>query len=342
MHIQQKHAPDKERLEILLAITIAFNKRKAHLATSDDDFTNSKDELMLILSALNESDLAAITEKIEFYESLETEERQLWQARVLNRIHKNYERLDKDVHFTHIAEVLRDEPKYLQTYILQHLTQELTFDISSVLDLKIDVEKSKNQVSIGANLKELVRRNFLSRFVSREDLPKIKPLALLSGNELLYLLQQLGRNEIAFVCRGIKEIENLAPFLRQFETADAQAIVAQMSNLRSIEKIRVDIAELLVKEAWQTESDQTLVVQLIGLYKLAAALVSVDTMNLRYTTQKMPVNLAAKLAKRLEFIAEKPLDSDVVTDEINEINASEVETVAAQILLERVKEAQTI
>ena len=110
---------------------------------------------------------------------------------------------------------------------------------------------------------------------------------------------------------------------------DSQAILEQMANLRTVEKKRLDKAEALIKDVWAYEKDPALIVQLIGLTKLSAALSVSDEMSTRYLTQKLPINLAAKIYENIQSIAHEQSDC--------EMYQNEAETLAARILLEKIK-----
>ena len=327
-------------MEILLAMALTFNRQpEAELSTGDIEPNEPNEtepaaasileQVSSVLSALNDADLTEIREKIGLYENLDEAEKRQWQARVLSRVNNQNLRLDKDVHYTQVAEVLRPEPNYICGFILGNLSEEMRQNIVSNLDFPARGFETK--AFVNNNLEQLLRRRFLTRFVTREELSELKPLAMLSGSDILKMLQQLGRSEIALVCRGIKEIENLAPFLRQFPAQDAQIIVEEMVKLRSVERRRIDKAETLVHEAWQSETDSTLVVQQIGLRKLAAAFAFSDDCEIRFTLQKLPFNLSEKLRKMLA--------DDVNEPDFVRAAEAEVEAVAARILLEKAPNA---
>jgi hypothetical protein len=335
----------QERFDVLLAMGIAFSKRASDVTNNSDETANdSKKEtisesISQVFESLETENLASLRKKIEEYEALSPEEKKHWQSRILKRIKTSGARLDKDVHYTQIAEVLKGEPIYIRNFILKHLPGAMVASVNSVFDSK----SSNNQtepargVAVHPNIEALLRQRFLSNFVVQEDLSEVKPLSLLSGKNLLLLLQQLGRDEIAIVCRGIKDIENLASFLRMFDPVDAQAIVERVATLRTIEKKRINKAESLVKEIWQSEINPSAIVQIIGIHKLAAALACKNDLSVRYTMQKLAVDLALKLHERVDEVCEKIQNSDVLEKELAEIFASEVETAAARLLLDQMQ-----
>lgn len=316
---------NQDRLEVLLAMAVALYQ------TKNPEFSESEsvqEPIAEMLSALSADDLRAAREKLEYYDALTAEEKRLWQARVLNRVKNRKLTIDKDVHYTQIADFLSSEPNYIGDFILHKLSPEMAANVALILDRKlIPNDASKN---IDANLENLVRRRFLSNFAARENLFEMKPLLLIASGDLLEFIQRLGQNEIAFVCRGVKEVESLAPFLRRFDPLDSQAILEQMASLRSVKKMRVDKAESLVKQVWANEKDPALIVQLIGLVKLAAALSGLDKTSARYLTQKLPINLAVKINQNLRMI-----DYDQSDFEIYE---NEAETLASRILLEKMEQ----
>jgi hypothetical protein len=321
MNTTAMQSDNQDRLDVLLAMAIAFNQQKKESNAEQDSILS---EVLSDLSALNEKDLSAAREKLGYYDALTDEEKRLWQARIIGQI-ANHHRLDKDVHHTQVAKVLSVEPDYVADYIIQRLSPEMAVEVAA------DLERSSFQPallnSVHTDLESLLRRRFLSNFVGREDLYEVKPLAMLSGEDVLDLVQRLGRSEMAFVCRGVKDVESLAPFLRRFEPEDSQAILELMADLRTVEKKRLDKAEVLIKQAWVAEKHPTLVIQSVGLTKLAAALCDSDELTVRYTLQKMPVILAQKVKEKIEQWRKKADNT--------EIYQNEVETTAARILLDK-------
>lgn len=337
----------QERFDVLLVMGIAFSKRELDVANNSaegaKDFRDEtiSEKISQIFETLETENLASLQKKIQEYEALTVEEKKQWQVRILKRIKTSGARLDKDVHYTQIAEVLKREPVYIRKFVLKHLPGAMVASVNSVFESENQNNEEQSARSNGAavhpNIENLLRQRFLSNFVVQEDLSEVKPLALLSGKNLLSLLQQLGRDEIAIVCRGIKDIENLASFLRMFDPVDAQAIVERVATLRTIEKKRIDKAESLVKEVWQSEIDPSLVVQLIGIHKLSGALACKNDLSVRYTTQKLAVDIAQKLHNRFESICQKIQNSNLLEKELAEIFASEVETAAARLLLDQMQ-----
>lgn len=318
----------QDRLEVLLAMAIALHQIK-NIELAEDN--NSQETVADLLSALGSEDLRAVREKLEHYDALTAEEKRLWQARVLNRIKNHKLTLDKDVHYTQIAEFLRTEPDYIGDFILQKLSPEMSENVALILDRK-PAQDTANK-SVNPDLENIIRRHFLANFAAREKLFEIKPVLLIASSDLLEFIQRLGQNEIAYVCRGVKDVESLAPFLRRFDPLDSQTILEQMSGLRTIEKKRVDKAESLVRQVWANEKDPALIVQLIGLVKLAAALSGMDETSARYLTQKLPVNLATKIDQNMQTVEHD--QSDI------EMYENEAETLAAQILLEKMEQTMS-
>lgn len=331
MNSPNKKFARQERLEILLAMTVAALMRKKIEASenAEQNIVNAA-EILTNLSALQDEDMATMREKIGYYDALTDEEKRLWQTRILNKISNRSLRLDADVHHTQIAEVLAAEPDYLSDYIMQRLPPDITLEIAA--DLQLENFVLTPLKNINSELESLLRRRFLNNFVNREDLYELKPLAMLNREDVLDLVQRLGRIEMAFVCRSVKDVENLAPFLRRFEPEDSQAILELMADLRTVEQVRLDKAEQLIKQAWAAEKHPTLIIQSVGLNKLAAALCGSDEITVRYTLQKMPVVLAVKVSDKIARWRERDFDTEVYQ--------SEVETVSARILLDKMTQPE--
>jgi hypothetical protein len=149
-----------------------------------------------------------------------------------------------------------------------------------------------------------VRCEFLSRFVSADELLARTPLELLSGAELARLVRLLGVRETAVACRGIEAVEAVASFLRRFAHEDARAVAAHMRSLAEVDARRVAFAEQVVREALLGEDDPRAMLDRAGLRLLAVALAGAENrLRLRYTAQKLPVEAARWLEESARAVA---------------------------------------
>lgn len=178
----------------------------------------------------------------------------------------------------------------------------------------------------------VVRRAFLSHFVSAGELTRPTPLDLLPGIELARLIRLLGVRETALACRGIAAKEAVASFLRRFAAEDARAIATHIATLTSVEPQRIAFAEEIVREAIGGETEPGTMLDRAGLHLLAIALAGRDESQLRYTAQKLPLETARWLRETVEKTAATPPathgDGDHMRDMVRLV-ARETETLAA-------------
>src|SRR5262249_44580819 len=88
----------------------------------------------------------------------------------------------------------------------------------------------------------VVRRRFLSRFVTLHSLDTVTHLDLLSGRALAQLVRLLGVRETAVACRSVEAVETISSFLRRFAAEDACAIATHMAALTEVTPQRLGFA----------------------------------------------------------------------------------------------------
>jgi hypothetical protein len=177
----------------------------------------------------------------------------------------------------------------------------------------------------------IVRRVFLSNFVSLTDLSGPTPLDLLSGAELARLIRLAGTRETAVACRGIANVEAVGSFLRRFAVEDARAIAAHITTLTDIEPRRVAFAERIVHEALSGEPEVSAMLIRAGLQVLAVTLAGGGEARLRYTAQKLPVEVARWLYRMAEAAGAGEAAPDAERRALMRLVARETEALAARL-----------
>jgi hypothetical protein len=341
----------QERLEILLALAIASSEKELLSFNSEHNFLslNAKtnkicENAKSILNSLPQADFDRIANKISHYENWEEKEQNSWKFRILQRIQDRSFWLDKNIHHSHLAKVLENEPLTIQLFILQHLPSDIAHPIAISLGIfqqmkeSIKIQKNiKNKKNLFSNIEltTIVREKFLANFVAFEDIFVLEPLEYMSGNDILNIIYQLGVNEIAFACCGIKEIENLATFLRRFSEYTSQLIVDKLARFNKIEKKRISLAEAIIQEWWENANNNTSsLVGLIGFHKLARGLVFSDKQKIAYLKQKISVDLALQLDEDIKTSRIKLNASDENEKVWVEISSNELENISKQIFSE--------
>jgi hypothetical protein len=288
---------DSEHVDLLLALSLAFG---AGEGAEDADVAASRRSLF---AALEPSARQAVERRAEWHARLPPPKQGDWLAFVLGRARADgrLARLDEHIHPSHVAAALRAEPPRVRALVASHLPFALAPAVAA--------ESGVGGAGAGGDepapeVVEVVRREFLSRFVSAAELPAQTPLELLSGAELARLVRMLGVRETAVACRGIEAVEAVASFLRRFAPEDARAVAAHMRSLSEVDARRVAFAEQVVREALLGEDDPRAMLDRTGLRLLAVALAGPDDrLRLRYTAQKLPVEAARWLEESARAVA---------------------------------------
>jgi hypothetical protein len=341
----------QERLEILLALAIAFSEKET-LVTNNNEKNSTEpivskicESAKSILNSLPKNDFEKIVNKMTHYQNWSNQEQNSWKFRLLQRIQDRSYWLDKNIHHTHLGKVLKDEPTHIQLFILGHLPADLSHPIAVSLgifqQLQETVKPQKTQKSAkkqnlpNDELTMIVRQKFLSNFIAFEDIFVPRPLDYLSGDEILNIIYKLGVNEIAFACCGIKEIENLATFLRRFSEYTSQLIVDKLAKFNKIEEKRVNLAEQIIQEWWEKANNNTsALVGLIGFHKLARSMVLADSQQVIYLRQKLSIDLAEQFDDEYQTSLNKFNNSDEKEQVWVGISIYELEEIANQLFLE--------
>lgn len=345
---------DSERLDVLLALALAFNTGETAEARS------SSSAALASLSALPSTDMKALERRAKWHARLAPDEGARWLARTLSRAHQSTRerlaRIDEYVHPSHFIEALRAEPAPVQSLVLRHLPPVSIEFVAEALGVppptnerddddaaddyyprdqrghhhhgNINHDASQTTPKHGADaitdslitdspstrpsietpaksapqpdVVDVVRREFLSRFVAADSLRAPKNLDLLSGAQLARIVRLLGVRETAIACRGEAARESVAAFLRRFSPEDARSIAAHINALTHIEPARVLLSERLVHSAMSAENTPEAMLDQIGMSVLAFSLAERDDASRRYTAQKLPVEAAKELAAIVE------------------------------------------
>jgi hypothetical protein len=335
----------EERLDTLLALGIAFSERE----NSEDISSNTRK----FLAALPKNDLGKIENKLLNYENLTPEFRKAWKSRVLSRMQGTAPWLDKSIHHSHICEVLRLEPIHLQCFILSRLPSDIAEPIAIALGIFKDYrefvdknsKKRKNQPNTFTSKHTqkdptfLVRQTFLTNFVSFEEIYSPKPLDYLTGEELIQAIYLLGISEISLACCGIKEIESLATFLRQFSDYNSQLIVYNLGKFINIEKVDIIRAEVLIQHWWEkSDNDTSALIGFIGIHKLARAFSQIEEIQFVYAKQK----LSLQMTQKIDAVHREVIEKDSEEIELVEKAGIEFEEITTKMLTEKMEGKKTI
>src|SRR5262249_20072125 len=215
-------------------------------------------------------------------------------------------RLDQHVHPSQVAAALRIEPLRIQRLVLRHLPESLAE--STLALLGPDFRPMERQETapgqdatpvVHRDIVSIVKRNFLSQFVSASALGCLTPFDLLSTLQLMQLRRMLGIRETAIAYSDVASSEKVAGFLRRFAADDAHGISRQMAAIRAIPPERVSLAKMAIRQAIRKGLASKEILDQIGLQSMAMALAVGIPERARYTAQKLPVDTAQALLTHL-------------------------------------------
>jgi hypothetical protein len=343
----------------VLALVLAFGQDD-HLSGAGEEHV-AADPLDLV-SSLNPTSRQRISRRAEWYERLPRQKQLDWLAYVLGRGRETPRQLDEHVHRSHVIDVLRDEPPRVRELVASHLPPALGAAVAAELGLghhnneeigkrtessmprgtdrtlgvttlpdgaraRLSIEDANEGPS--PEVVAVVRREFLSRFVTRSELERVTWLEHKSGTELARLIRLLGVRETAVACRGIDRVEAVASFLRRFAPEDARAIAAHIATLTEVSSRRVAFAEQVVREALLAEPEPSAMLDRAGLRVLAITLAGAENhARLRYTAQKLPIEVARWLEEMAEEGVRQLTSDEADARELSRQVAREAESVA--------------
>ena len=337
---------DSMRIDTLLALALNFDRDDsgATMPAGDEagEASSSNTCVEQLLSVLGEADRQAAQRRAHWYKKLEPHKQSQWLGHTLGRIGAETAQLDEHVHPSHIVEVLREEPPRVQETVLRNLRPVLAVTCAAALHVERQnhfqpaPSANPNASSAGSQTRRdasgeamplpeintLVRRTFLSHFVSASDLYHPTDFDLLLDVEVARLVRVLGVRETAVACRGIEQMDDIGSFLRRFAAEDARAIATHLSRLTEIEQPRVAFAHGLVQEALSLSDEPEAMLDHLGLRLLAIVLTKRDKVCVAYTTQKLPL-LAARAIYEMVADSENRFDPQIVRQ-----LARETETIA--------------
>lgn len=289
---------EPERIDTLLALSIAFghdapaNGVRAHALNAEEEADETTQ--FGLFDALNNAARQSLERRGQWYAKLAPDKQSHWLARTLARANNSRAQLDEHVHPSHILEALSDEPPRVRALILRYLPPSFAAACASAFD-----PPQPAPVEPPPQLVALVRKVFLSNFVTPGEVGNPSPLESLTGVELARLVRLLGVHETAVACRGIGRAEAIGSFLRRFSAENARAILTHMATLVKLEPARVTLAEGLVHEALEQQQEPEAMLDWLGMRVLAASLAARDSSAERaaYVAQKLPLEAARALRR---------------------------------------------
>lgn len=273
---------ETERIEVLLALADAFA-----------DASEAREEM---LSTLDEETRHAVRRRGEWLDRLTPDKRRDWLRHTLSRARPathGAPPLDEHLHHSHVTEALRSEPERVRRLVVAHLPPALATACAQALGVSSEEIAREDAAGPSPEVVAVVRRVFLSNFITLADVERPTPTDFFSGAELARLVRLLGVRETALACRGIPAVEAVAAFLNRFAPEDASALALHLKSMTNVEPWRVALAGQHVQEALRAEPEPAAMLDRTGLRMLATALSGrARRASLRYAAQKLPVEAA--------------------------------------------------
>ncbi|HEX8150766.1 MAG TPA: hypothetical protein VF591_26515 [Pyrinomonadaceae bacterium] len=282
---------ETERIEVLLALADAFAD-----GAGVEDAPRASEARAGMLSTLDEETRHAVRRRGEWLDRLTPDKRRDWLRHTLSRARPathGAPPLDEHLHHSHVAEALRGEPERVRRLVVAHLPPALGAACARALGMSVKEVEREGGARPSPEVVAVVRRVFLSHFITLADVERPTPLDFFSGAELARLVRLLGVRETALACRGIAAVEAVAAFLKRFSPEDASAVALHLKSMTNVEPWRVALAGQHVQEALRAEPEPAAMLDRTGLRLLAAALSGrARRASLRYAAQKLPVEAA--------------------------------------------------
>ena len=171
---------ETERIEVLLALADAFadgaGGREGPLMSEAREG---------MLSALDEETRHAARRRGEWLDRLTPDKRRDWLRHTLSRARpagRGAPPLDEHLHHSHVTEALRGEPLRVRRLVVAHLPPALAASCARALGLPAEAAPADAQREEPApEVVAVVRRVFLSHFITLADVERPSPLDFFSG-----------------------------------------------------------------------------------------------------------------------------------------------------------------
>lgn len=284
-----------EKADILLALALAYENKPGGTENRKNAETARRLTENLFMGFSRE-DLKNLGERADYFDRLSPENQKLWQKLRLDKIRRRglVERLDGNIHPSHIAEILNREPKPIQLLVLKNLPVLLSRKIAENLNTGlVENEYSADQtnlnVSINDDIVTLIREQFVANFVALEDVFEPSDTDKIPIQKFDAFLRQLGIRETAIACRGINSKETLAAFLNRFDEINAKEIAKNITELENVNPVWVERADRLLRKTLENQFHPETLLRGLGCKILAMTFVRRDAAARKYTAQKMPL-----------------------------------------------------
>ncbi|MEW6729825.1 MAG: hypothetical protein AB1489_00680 [Acidobacteriota bacterium] len=206
-----------------------------------------------------------------------------------------------DVHPSHIALVLTNEPAAIIRMIFYHLPAEMVEEAMRYFPERTirQLAAYPNPPSVAPELLEVVKHAFIRQFTF--ILPGENPMTRLNATRLRALQREMSLQTIATAMRRIDRQE-LVESLQRFPRAYSKEIVRRIKLLRDVDPAQVLIAERCLVWLTAQQLRNFSIIDDTGLMLLAGALLNEGESLQKFLTQKFSIEEAGRffdLAARL-------------------------------------------
>lgn len=193
-----------------------------------------------------------------------------------------------DVHPSHIALVLANEPAGIIRVILHHLPQDMATEIEQTLPESTAARLSAcpKPPTLPVEMLEVIKQAFIRQFVF--ILPGDNPVTWLNTSRLRTLLREMSLQTIATAMRRIEKDE-LVRSLQRFPRNHSKEIIRRLKLLRDVTAEQVFAAEKAL--VWLTAQNlrNFSIVEDTGLMLLAGGLLEANELLRKFVIQKLSI-----------------------------------------------------
>lgn len=315
-----------KRLEILLwlALRRQAKNKSSELETEAFETAENREavlpELPPLFNSLTKSEIDKLAGLLANYGKKSPAEKRNWEKEIKSFIGTDRRFFDEHLHWSHIAESLKNETPRVRKIIYDGLSEDYKVHLESRLE--IDEKLLENDENPQKKEKRLifqaVQDAFGKQFVFLDDLPKPTAFDKLDGAQTVRLIRLAGIREVALACAGIEAVETLAAFLKRFPAEAARAVAAQLNSLPKTSEERLAFAESLVRQAFEIEPQPAAMLDLLGIWLVGIRLCECSEKRIAYAQQKLPKEFAPAL-------------TEIIAKQCRKTNAGIRKTVSAQI-----------
>ena len=284
-----------KKLEMFLWLALRQTTQLTSVGEKAEENTASENIFAALKAQLPAPEAEKFARLKADYQTKSEEKKANWQKQIKNSIGANNPIIDENIHWSHIDAALKKEIPAIRKIIVAALPPAHRKYLAPKED-----EATEESPFRSPALAKSICQTFARQFVALSDLSITRAFDRLSGEQFARLVRMAGIREVAFACARITAVESVAAFVRRFPAEDARAIAAQLSDLPKASDERLLFAENIVQAALEIEPQPAAMLDLLGIWLVGILLSGKKAKRSTYTTQKLPLEFAPKLAEIIE------------------------------------------